>query len=208
MSDAVLRPPRTTQDDARLHRLALVLALGFALAGSLFLVKGLYIHAKAWAAQLLIHRAWSATLQGQADARPWPWADTVPRARLVVPRLGVDQIVLAGASGRNLAFGPAQLDGTAPAGNGVTVIAGHRDTHFAFLRDLKPGDAIELQRADGTLHRFQVDQAAVVPGDGARLPDATADGEAWLVLSTCWPFDAIEPGTPWRYLVTAREANQ
>ena len=99
MSDAVLRPPRTIQDDARLHRLALVLALGFALAGSAFLGKGLYIHAKAWAAQLLIHRAWSATLQGQADARPWPWADTVPRARLVVPRLGVDQIVLAGASG-------------------------------------------------------------------------------------------------------------
>ena len=204
----LLRPPVARPEDApRLQRTALIIALGFALAGAMFLGKGLYIHAKAWAAQVLILRAWEARQAGVAEPRPWPWADTHPLARLSVPRLDIDQIVLAGATGRTLAFGPAQLDGTARAGRpGATVLTGHRDTHFAFLRKLDRGMTVELESPDGDRHRYRVVERAVVHRDQAALPPETQDGDAWLVLATCWPFDAVDPGTPWRYLVTARLA--
>lgn len=191
--------PTGSGGDARLTRVALAIALGFALAGAAVLGKGLYIHAKAMLAQVLIHQAWSQRLAGEAAPKPWPWADTHPVARLTVPRLGVDQIVLAGASGRTLAFGPAEVDGVGLAD--TTVLSGHRDTHFAFLRDLKPGDELGLQGADGATQRYSVTSGVVAHESQVRLaePDAPT-----LVLTTCWPFDAIDPGTPWRYLVTAR----
>ncbi|MCK6452621.1 MAG: class GN sortase [Alphaproteobacteria bacterium] len=210
-SGVFLRPPRAAaarggaKDADRLQQTALAVALAFAVVGAGFLGKGLYIHAKAWAAQALIHRAWDARQAGEPAPRPWPWADTHPVARLRVPELAVDQIVLAGATGRTLAFGPAQLDGTARAGNaGATVLTGHRDTHFAFLRRLDPGMTVDVETPDGGRHRYRVVERAVVHRDQAALPPETADGDAWLVLATCWPFDAVDPGTPWRYLVTAK----
>jgi sortase A len=188
-----------------LHRAALAIALVFVLAGAGFLGKGLYIHAKAWLAQALIRHAWAARQVGDPAPRPWPWADTYPLARLSVPRLSVERIVLAGASGRTLAFGPGRIDGTAQPGEaGVSVLSGHRDTHFAFLKHLRPHDALTIERPDGRLVRFAVAELAVVHRDAAALPAATQDGGAWLALATCWPFDALDPGTPWRYLALAR----
>lgn len=55
---------------------------------------GAWIYVKAQLAQVLLQRAWAGTLAGQRDVKPWPWADTWPVARLVVPSLGIDQIVL------------------------------------------------------------------------------------------------------------------
>ncbi len=196
-------PIATGRGDGRLTRVALAIALGFALAGAVVLGKGVYIHAKAALAQALIHQAWTQRLAGEPAPRPWPWADTHPVARLTVPRLGVDQIVLAGASGRTLAFGPAEVDGVGLAD--TTVLSGHRDTHFSFLRDLKPGDGLELQDASGATQRYSVASGVVAHEAEVRLaePDTPT-----LVLTTCWPFDAIDPGTPWRYLVTARLAKK
>lgn len=178
-------------------------------AGALAVLLGLWqlgsagtIHAKAWLAQVLLERAWAATLAGEARVAPWPWADTAPMARLRAPGLGVDQIVLAGASGRSLAFGPGHLDGTAPPGGpGHAVISGHRDTHFRFLRDLAPGDVLEVQDADGAWRRYLVAETQVIDARSARL--AAGDGRARLTLVTCYPFDAVVPGGTLRYLVTA-----
>jgi sortase A len=191
--------------------LALAIALSIAAAGALLMGGGLYIHAKAALAQMLIHRAWAAAQSankgdGDRETPPWPWADTYPVARLSVPGQRVDQIVLAHASGRTLAFGPALLDGSAQPGRpGVAVLTGHRDTHFAFLEKLKPGDAAEIELPNGTTQRYRVVEKRVMHKDQARPPPETADGGAWLVLATCWPFDAVNPGTEWRYLVTARK---
>src|SRR5207248_2826247 len=83
---------------------AALLAGGAALFGH-----GAYIYAKAGLAQVLLRRAWERTLAGERDVKPWPWADTWPVARLTIPKAGTDSIVLAGASGRTLAFGPGHL---------------------------------------------------------------------------------------------------
>ncbi|MDX1575149.1 MAG: class GN sortase [Kiloniellales bacterium] len=165
-----------------------------------------YIHAKAWLSQVLLGEAWADTLAKAEDGptlnMPWPWADTGPVARLKVPALGVDQIVLAGASGRTLAFGPGHLDETAvPGAAGHSVISGHRDTHFAFLRDLVPDTKLEVQRADGAWQSYRVRASQVIDSRTARL--SLAAERPALTLVTCWPFDTAEPGGPLRYAVFA-----
>ena len=158
------------------------------------------IHAKAWLAQVLLARAWADTLDSAGPQRPWPWADMVPVARLRVPGLKVDQIVLSGASGRTLAFGPGHLDGTAAPGTpGHSVVSGHRDTQFGFLRDLRPGMVLRIQRRDGQWQAYRVRGSEVIDARHARLSPAT-DRPA-LTLVTCYPFDAIAPGGPLRFLV-------
>lgn len=179
-----------------------LLALPLLLVGAWQVGEGAWIHAKAWLAQALIERAWARTLAGEDQVRPWPWADTRPVARLAAPRLGVERMVLAGAEGRSLAFGPGHHPATAApaAESGTTVIAGHRDTHFAFLRRLRPGDALHLTARDGRRQVFRVDGTRVAHEDEAMPLDP---GGRRLVLVTCWPFHAVTPGTPWRYVVEA-----
>ncbi len=123
-------------------------------------------------------------------------------ARLQAPGLGVDRIVLAGTSGRTLAFGPGHMDGTAaPGAPGHSLLSGHRDTHFRFLKDLAPGDALRVQRPDGGWRDYRVIGAEVIDARQARL--APDPGRPLLSLVTCYPFDALTPGGPLRYVVTA-----
>jgi len=163
---------------------------------------GLYIHAKAWLAQQLIASAWSRTLAGESHVRAWPWMDTWPVARLRVPELGIDMYVLADASGRSLAFGPGHVTGTAPLeASGGSMIAGHRDTHFRFLKDLRPGSMLTLQTTDGQEHLYRVSETHVVDTRHEQL--AMADDSPTLTLLTCFPFDALVPGGPLRYVAVA-----
>lgn len=162
---------------------------------------GVWIHAKAGLAQVLLERAWARTLAGERGVRPWGWADTFPVARLVLPRQSAALIVLAGATGRNLAFGPAHLSASAqPGAPGNAVIAGHRDTHFAVLAAVRPGDWLELETPAGR-NRYRVSGTRVV--DAADPSVVADDGAARLTLVTCYPFDGVLPGTDRRYVVFA-----
>jgi sortase A len=157
-----------------------------------------WIPVKAELAQWLIERSWRQALAGQPPARPWPWADTRPLAELEVPRLGVRLIVLAGNSGRNLAFGPVFTDGT--AGSRDMVVSGHRDTHFRFLENLRPGDRIWLRRA-ARGGWFEVRDVEVI--DSRRQELVLEPAIERLSLVTCYPFDSPLVGGPLRYVVTA-----
>lgn len=175
-----------------------LLALGFWQLGH-----GAYIPAKAWLAQELMQRAWVRTGAGEARAVPWPWADTWPVARLTAKARGVDLIVLAGGSGRTLAFGPGHLSASALPGEvGNTIIAGHRDTHFQFLSDVEVGELIGIETPAGQGHLYEVTSVDVVDSrKGSLMLDTQA---AMMTLVTCYPFDAREAGGPLRYVVTAR----
>ena len=174
------------------------------LAGGWFVGQAGIVHAKAWLAQVLLEQAWQRSLEvPQAEAmRPWPWADSHPVGRLRVPGLGVDQIVLAGATGRSMAFGPAHLDGSAaPGAGGHSLLFGHRDTHFRFLEALERGAVVSLQSRKGGWKDYRVADLQVVDSrEAALLPE---DGLARLSLVTCWPFDSLVPGGPLRYVVHA-----
>jgi sortase A len=126
-------------------------------------IQGGWIHAKAWLAGFMVENAWTRTLEGENRVRPWPWADTWPVARLSFPGHGSDMVVLEGASGRVLAFAPGHLHGTAsPGEEGACVVAGHRDTHFAVLEHLQPGDPIEIDGTGGSRHSYRVRKSAVL----------------------------------------------
>jgi sortase A len=175
----------------------LLLALSLWQAGA-----GAYIHVKAGLAQILIDDAWRRTQAGDISARPWPWADTRPLARLEIPHLDASLIVLSGSSGRTLAFGPGHVDGSVLPGQlGVSLIAGHRDTHFRLLEGLAVGETIIIEDREGIRHGFKVTATRIVDARRVRINvDAT---KPRLVLSTCYPFDAIDPGGPLRFLVVA-----
>ena len=116
--------------------LARLLFLLLAACGLILIGQGAIIPAKAWAAQILLERAFAESRATGRPARPWPWADATPVARIRVERLGVDEIVLSGGSGEAMAFGPTLLPGGGRLGErGTAVFAAHRDTHFRFLGD-------------------------------------------------------------------------
>jgi len=176
------------------------LAVAASAAGILALGGGTYLPAKAALAQVLLRRAWAAT--GNRPVRPWPWARTWPVARLEVPALGMDEIVLAGDEGAALAFAPGHVDGTAEPGRpGNTVVAGHRDTVFAGLGALALGDELRLESADGGIISYAVTGTAVVHETDTSVLDPT--DEPTLTLVTCYPLDAVLPGGPLRYVVRA-----
>ena len=168
---------------------------------------GAWIHTKAILAQFLLETAWAETLKGKKEVKPWPWADTWPVSRLTVPRLGISRIVLAGASGSSLAFGPGHLFGTAlPGTNGNVVIAGHRDTQFRFLQQLKQGDELLLQANNGKTIQYTITEIRISKDTETKyLADA---GVPRLTLITCYPFDAIRAGGPMRYIVIATQTTQ
>jgi sortase A len=177
------------------------LALVLAIAGTMLFGQGVYIHAKAILAQVLLQRAFTETIATGHAVKPWPWADTWPEARITVQRIGASAIVLAGSSGQALAFGPGHVERTADAGErGVAVYAAHRDTHFRFLKDVAVGDEIDVTRRDGKIFRYRADSSAIVRFDQSGIDPFTAGHE--LVLTTCWPFDAIAHG-PMRYVLHA-----
>ena len=170
--------------------------------GAWELGRGAWIQAKAWLAQSLIAHAWARTLSGERQAKPWPWADTWPVARLTVPRLGIERYVLAGADGTAMAFGPGHVSGTPlPGEAGNSVIGGHRDTHLAFLAKLKPGDMLIAERADGRRVTYRVSAMEVL--DRREVWVTKQEGPARLTLVTCYPFDAWRAGGNQRYVLVA-----
>jgi sortase A len=186
-----------------LRRIGIVIPLAavLLLGGGVLIGQAVYIHAKALLAQILLERAFAQTLASGEDVKPWSWADTWPVARVSVPRLGKSAIVLAGASGQALAFGPGQVERTPGAGEpGTAVYSAHRDTHFAFLGDVAIGDEIIVTRRDGRDMHFRVTGTAVVHWDASGIDPAAAGRR--LALVTCWPLNAKLSG-PLRYIVHA-----
>ena len=175
----------------------LLLAFGASQVGG-----AVYIHAKAALAQELLHHAWMRTQATGLPAKPWPWADTWPVARLLAPTHDIDLLVLQGASGRTLAFGPGHVAGSAlPGRPGNTVFSAHRDTHFRFLQGLGVGDQLIVELPSGERYFYRVTSTAIADQRALKLARDIIDPQ--LTLVTCYPFDAVAPGGPLRYIVIA-----
>ena len=166
--------------------------------GLVFIAHGLLIPAKAVLAQYLLESAWQKTRKDKKAAKPWPWADIWPIARLTID--GKSTLVLADGGGESLAFGPSHVSGSArPGTKGTSVISAHRDTHFQVLKRVKPGSVVTLERADGVTRDYEVRETRVLSKPKLLLPPE--DGHDRLILVTCWPFDAVVPDTQKRFSV-------
>ena len=177
------------------------LAAALVLVGTYFLGHAAYIQAKAVLAQTLLDSAWETTLATGKPTKAWAWADTWPIARISFPTLDRTAVVLEEAGGEALAFGPAHVAASPkPGANGVSVIGGHRDTHFRFIKDLKPGDEIDVQTGTGQVTRYRMTGSAIVHAGASGI--ATNGKTPRLALVTCYPFDSLQHG-PLRYVVFA-----
>jgi sortase A len=177
--------------------------IGLLLLGGWQFGSGSYIYAKAEVAQYLMADAWVKTREGNYGAKPWPWADTWPVARLTSKRHDIDLTILHGSDLRTLAFGPGHMVNTPlPGDRGNSVVGGHRDTHFAFLQQVRVGDVFTVETHDQRLVQYQVDEVAIV--DHNEVEPVLDQSGNRLTLVTCYPFEALVSGGPLRYVVVAK----
>jgi len=120
----------------------------------------------------------------QAQRQPKP-SSVIGRMR--IPRLGVMAMVREGADGGTLERAVGHIPGTAlPGTEGNVALAGHRDTFFRPLRNIRKDDAIELETTGGT-YRYRVESTKIVtPRDVSVLN--SSPNQKTLTLVTCYPF--------------------
>jgi sortase A len=120
--------------------------------------------------------------------------------RIEIPRIGLSVIVLEGTTSQTLQQGAGHIEGTAfPGESGNIGIAGHRDTYFRGLKEIRANDEIQIQTAAG-ITRYEVDWIQItVPNDVAIVSPATGSA---LTLVTCYPFHYIG-AAPERFVVHA-----
>jgi len=124
--------------------------------------------------------------------------------RLEIPRLKLSVMVREGADGKTLHRAVGHIPGTAmPGFAGNVALAGHRDTFFRELRNIKKNDSIEFETENGT-YRYVVESTDIVgPRDVGVL--AASHGQT-LTLVTCYPFYYIG-SAPKRFIVHAAQVS-
>jgi LPXTG-site transpeptidase (sortase) family protein len=121
-------------------------------------------------------------------------------ARLEAPSVRMTATVLEGTDSRTLRRGAGHIEYTPlPGTSGNVGIAGHRDTTFRPLRDLKEGDPLTLTTTD-RVYEYRVSDIRIVDPDDVEVLDPTRDPA--LTLVTCYPFNFIG-NAPKRYIVRA-----
>jgi LPXTG-site transpeptidase (sortase) family protein len=122
--------------------------------------------------------------------------------RIEILRLGLTIAILEGTSAQTLRLGVGHIQGTAlPGEPGNSGIAGHRDTFFRPLKDIRTSDEIQIQTATG-ISRYQVDWVRVVAPDDTGI--LTSSASSSITLITCYPFHLIG-AAPERFVVHAHE---
>lgn len=147
-----------------------------------------------------LERLLSATrVAGAAAAQP---AASGLIGRIQIPRLGLSLVVVEGIDEAALRRAAGHIPGTAlPGEAGNAVLAGHRDTFFRPLKDIRVGDEIQFSTLKGNF-RYQVVWRRIVDPDevGVLAPS----GGSVLTLVTCYPFYYIGPA-PKRWIVRAKQ---
>jgi len=185
-----------------LERLLLVIAvLGIGYYG--------YVTLEAYAYQAYERRELDAILR----SAPAPRSASTPSIRRVepspgtalghieIPRLGVSAIVRSGSDSRTLRLAVGHIPGTAfPGEAGNVGLAGHRDTFFRQLRNIRADDLITIATGNGT-YTYRVERTTIVNPADVWVLDPTGSGT--LTLVTCYPFSYIG-SAPQRFVVRAR----
>jgi sortase A len=197
------------------------------LIGSLLCINASWLPTKAWLSQALISYSWQQSMAQQSllaqnhleknhpqenenqlkntkvAIKPWPWADTFPIAELSFKRLNEDIVVLNGGDPTTLAFSAGAIAPFNQTNSAKAfVVAGHRDSHFAFLEDILMKDVISMTDQHGQSQLYQVEAIDIVDASSGQLPVLANDSS--LILITCYPFNAIGNDTNERYIITAK----
>ncbi len=144
---------------------------------------------------------------GQVALRPVSFHPVTGAAlgEIELMRIGVHAMIIEGDDDRTLRHAVGHIPGTASPGQpGNVAIAGHRDTFFRALRNVRQGDEIALWTLDGS-YRYRVDSTEIVaPEDTEVLNPSSGDV---MTLVTCYPFNFVGPA-PKRFIVRAQRISQ
>jgi len=169
-----------------------------------------YMTTKAKVAQWLLEDAWFKVNANQINSivdsdnkSPWPWADIHPVAKLTFDRQSISHIVLNNDSGQALAFGPGLTFHSDEAN--MLAISGHRDTHFAVLKNIEIGDLITLERPNTEPQKLSIRNRYIIDvrKEEFRLHSDSINNTHHVILITCYPFESVERATPFRLIVEA-----
>jgi sortase A len=156
--------PHAIRKNLRRLQAVLFICGALALGYSAFVLGKAYLYHRNAARQFEKKAAVAAPAR-PLHSNPQPVADGMPLARLEIPRLKLDDIVIEGDTDQDLRLGVGHIPGTALPGNGGNVgIAGHRDAFFRPLRNIRAGDLITLTMPEAT-YRYQVESTEVVTPD-------------------------------------------
>lgn len=137
-------------------------------------------------------------------ATAWASAPGSPVARILIPKLGLDEVVVEGVHDAALRAGPGHMTGSAiPGDSGNAVLSAHRDRHFRALGALAVGDTITTESDRGAV-MWRVTRIRVVDADAPVLHDSKTP---LLTLTTCWPIRFFG-SAPDRLIVEARVAKR
>ncbi|PYX09154.1 MAG: hypothetical protein DMG88_07605 [Acidobacteria bacterium] len=197
---AHLLPANTSADRSRAVKQyfgALLITLGVLLSAY---VVGTYT----W----MYHEQRALLNQWQSTANPGNLtvsAEGSALTRIQIPKIKLDAVITEGVSHRALTLGPGHLQYSAIPGDvGNSVIAGHRDTFFRHISELKTGDDIYVERRGRQFHYVVTGKRVVQPSDLSVLDSSS---EARLTLITCYPVYYIGPA-PERLVIVATLAKQ
>jgi len=160
---------------------------------------------RAWIANSLLHTAWVRTQSSGRQVEPWPWANTLPLARLSVPHLNLERIILSSTNDGMSAFAlghskTSVLPGE--FGNSVLNIV-HRNTLVNFLKLLKLGDMLELESLHSGRWHYQVSGIYLVGKTETNLVEPSLNRR--LTLISCYPCNDKDTQ---RYVVVAEEVER
>jgi sortase A len=124
--------------------------------------------------------------------------------RIDIPRLLLSVVVVEGIDRTTLRRAVGHIPGTALPGEAGNVgLAGHRDTFFRPLKDLKVNDEVQLSTLKG-IFKYEVVSLRIVDPDNVGV--LAPSGENVLTLVTCYPFYFVGPA-PRRWIVRARQVS-
>jgi sortase A len=147
----------------------------------------------------------AATSAGRVPVASFHPLTGKPLGEIELTRIGVTAMILEGTDDRTLRRAVGHIPGTPlPGQPGNVAIAGHRDTFFRALRNVRQDDEITLMTLEGS-YRYRVDSISVVgPRDTQVLDNSGGD---ILTLVTCYPFYFVGPA-PRRFIVRAQRISQ
>jgi sortase A len=126
-----------------------------------------------------------------------------PIARLLIPSIDLDEIVMEGVGPIELNGGPGHFPGSVlPGDSGNSILSAHRDRHFRRVGELAVGSRIRTETRERTVE-WVVTERRIVSKD---TPALFEESEATLTLTTCWPLRYFGPA-PDRLLIIAKRAN-
>jgi sortase A len=156
-------------------------------------------------------RAQRAAIRGRPQLRSWA---SPPAARshapggligrIEIPRLRLSVAVVEGVGKTVLRRAVGHIPGTALPGEAGNVgVAGHRDTFFRPLKDLRIKDEIQFSTLEGDF-KYEVESLRIV--EPANVGPLAPSGENVLTMVTCYPFYYVGPA-PKRWIVRARQVS-